>query len=111
MHITRATIGPVVHLHLAGRFDEFATADAESEFAALVRDGAKKVVLDLSGVEYVTSSGLRTILMLFRAIQNQQGTLKLCGLTPFVAQVFDVSNFSAVFEIFPSAELAVRSFQ
>jgi anti-sigma B factor antagonist len=111
MQITRTNEAGIVRLHLEGRFDEFATTGAEQTFAALVKEGARRVVLDLSGVEYVTSSGLRTILMLHRALANQQGVLKVCGLTPFVAQVFDVSNFSTLFEIHPSAEQALRSFE
>lgn len=110
MQITRTDEAGVVRLHLEGRFDEFATANAEQAFVAVVKEGALRVVLDLSGVEYVTSSGLRTILMLNRALGNQQGTLKVCGLTPFVAQVFDVSNFSTLFEIHANAEQALRSF-
>lgn len=111
MNITRTNEAHAVRLSLAGRFDEFATADVEQYFTGLVQEGARRIVLELSGVEYVTSSGLRTILMFLRAVQNQQGTLKLAGLTPFVAQVFDVSNFSSLFEIFPNAEMALRSFE
>lgn len=111
MQITRHEDRGVVRLRLEGRLDEFATAGAEQAFTALVREGARKVLLDLSGVEYVTSSGLRVILMLHRAVGNQQGQLKVCGLTPFVAQVFDVSNFSALFEIHPGHEQALAAFE
>lgn len=111
MEITHTQQERATHMALAGRFDEFATAEAEKAFTALVQGGAKRIVLDLSGVEYVTSSGLRTILMFLRAVNNSGGILKLAGLTPFVAQVFDVSNFSSLFEIFPNAELALRSFE
>ena len=111
MQITRTNERAATRLALAGRFDEFATADAEKEFLAVVQSGAKRIVLDLAGVEYVTSSGLRTILMLLRAVNNSGGILKLAGLTPFVAQVFEVSNFASLFEIFPSAEVALRSFE
>ena len=62
MQITRTNPSGIVCLHLEGRFDEFATSGAEAEFAEVVKEGALRVLLDLSGVEYVTSSGLRTIL-------------------------------------------------
>lgn len=99
----------VVCLALAGRFDEFAVPEAEKAFADAVNHEHVRVLLDLSGVEYVTSSGLRAILMLHRAVGNRAGALRLCGLTPFVAQVFDVSNFTSLFEIHPTRDAALKS--
>jgi len=110
MKIERDIRSGVICLVLSGRFDEFAVSEAEKAFAETVNADHVRVVLDLSGVEYVTSSGLRTILMLNRAVQNRAGALRLCGLTPFVAQVFDVSNFTSVFEIHPSIDTALLSF-
>ena len=110
MKIERDIRAGVVCLVLTGRFDEFAVSEAEKAFAETVNNEHVRVVLDLAGVEYVTSSGLRTILMLHRAVQNRAGALRLSGLTPFVAQVFDVSNFTSLFEIHPSIESALRSF-
>lgn len=109
MKIERDIRSGVLCLALSGRFDEFAVSEAEKAFAETVNAEQEKVVLDLSGVEYVTSSGLRTILMLHRAVQNRNGALRLCGLTPFVAQVFDVSNFTSLFEIHPAMESALKS--
>lgn len=109
MQITRTDRSGVVCLQLQGRFDEFAIADVEKSFAEVAQEDARCVVLELSGVEYVTSSGLRTLLMLHRAIGNNNGSLKLCGLTPFVAQVFEVSNFSSMFAIYPALDEALRA--
>ena len=55
MQITRTNERAATRLALAGRFDEFATADAEKEFLAVVQSGAKRIVLDLAGVTDVVS--------------------------------------------------------
>lgn len=97
-------------VHLAGRFDELATRAAGQAFQKYLDTGAQRVLLDLSGVDYVSSSALRVLLMLHREIAKRSGSLKLSGLTPFVAEVMETSNLNRVFEVFPSRESALRSY-
>lgn len=95
---------------LKGRLDELATTEVEAAFTDSLNDGSGGLILDLSGVEYVSSSGLRILLMLSKAMKKQQRTLKLCHLSPFVAEVFEISNFSAMFEIYDDIAVARREF-
>lgn len=97
-------------LSLKGRLDELATTEVESVFTTTLNDEAGGLILDLSGVEYVSSSGLRILLMLSKAMKKQQRTLKLCHLSPFVAEVFEISNFSAMFEIYDDIAIARQEF-
>jgi len=111
MDIVQNDYAGVQGLHLAGRFDELAAPEVERSLSAVVREDAGRYVLDLSGVEYVSSSGLRVLLMFSRAVKNRQGDLKLAGLTPFVAEVFEVSNFTSVFSVYPTMADALRAFE
>lgn len=95
---------------LAGRFDELATREAERAFQTILDKRAQRVLLDLSGVDYVSSSALRVLLMMHRGVARHAGSLRLCGLTPFVAEVFETSNLNRVFESFPTLEAARSSF-
>ncbi len=110
MEIRQSTDSDIVVLDLLGRLDELATPEVQHAFADLVNQDAARVVLNMAGVEYISSSGLRVLLMLFRALGKRRGALKLCGLTPFVAEVFEVSNFASVFDIYPTRDEAVRAF-
>jgi anti-sigma B factor antagonist len=109
MEIRESLENGALVLELLGRLDELASTEVEQAFMALLRRGIACVVLDLHGVEYVSSSGLRILLMLSRALKRDGGRLKLCGLSPFVAEVFEVSNFHTVFEVYPTTADAFRA--
>lgn len=95
---------------LTGRLDELATTEVEAAFTQTLNDNTGGIIVDLAGVEYISSSGLRVLLMLSRAMKKQQRDLKLCNLSPFVAEVFEISNFSAMFEIYDDIEVARQAF-
>ena len=110
MEIRQGEQDGIITIELLGRLDELATTEVEEAFTAILNDGAMRVVLDLGGVEYVSSSGLRVLLMLAKAMTNRTGLLKLCCLSPFVAEVFEISNFTQLFEVYQTSEGAVQSF-
>lgn len=92
---------------LIGRFDELATAPVEAHLIQVVNSNPQGIVLDLAGVEYISSSGLRILLMLDRAAKQRDIELRLCGLTPFVAEVINVSNLGSIFNIYPDTRAAL----
>src|SRR5262249_52332467 len=73
--------------------------------------GQGAVVLDMSGVEYVSSAGLRALLLALRQAKAQGGTLVVAALTPFVREIFEISRFTLLFRVFASVReaLAERS--
>ena len=71
--------------------------------------GQDRVVLDLSGVEYVSSAGLRVLMLASRQAKAQGGTLALAALQPLVREVFEISRFNLVFQMFPSVRDAVAA--
>ena len=82
-----------------GRVDSSSSAAFEAALLPRIRDGARRVVLDLSGVEYVSSAGLRVMLMAAKAAKAGGGQLALFGLSPTVEEVFQVSGFSKIIPI------------
>ncbi len=110
MEIQRSKEENVTLLVLRGRLDEMATTSVEQVFSEILEAGAKQVLLDLEGVEYVSSSGLRVLLMLAKALQKSQGMLKLCKLSPFVAEVFEISNFIRLFDVHENRAEALAAF-
>jgi anti-sigma B factor antagonist len=107
MEIRHEIENGIAVVELRGRLDELATAETEQVFLRVVEQGPAGVVLDLCGVEYISSSGLRILLMLSRALARVQAQLKLCGPSPFVAEVFEVSNFSSIFSIYATRQQAL----
>lgn len=100
----------VTVVSLNGRFDARSAPEAERAFGALLNPPVVRCLLDFSGVEYISSGGLRAILMLSKALGKVNSRLKLCGLNPFVSEVFEVSRLSEYFEIHANRTAAIAAF-
>lgn len=72
------------------------------------RDGGG-IVLDLSGLEYVSSAGLRCFMLAAREARAHGGKVALAALRPVVAEIFQISRFNMLFEIHPSVRTALAS--
>src|SRR5262245_11045949 len=116
MVLSSARHGDVVVLSPRGRIDH---ASAEAFKTALgpylVQAGpGRPVVLDLAGVEYIASVGLRVLMLASRQARAQGGTMVVAALQPLVREIFEISKFTMVFPCFPSvtdalADLVPRS--
>src|SRR5947208_748739 len=69
--------------------------------------GKDRLVLDLSQLEYISSAGLRVLMLAGKQVKAQGGTLILSGLQPLVAEIFQISRFAMVFTITPSLREAL----
>jgi anti-sigma B factor antagonist len=76
---------------------------------ALMQDRTK-VVLDMSGVKFVDSSGLGALISCLRVLNGRRGDFRLCELTNTVRALFELMRMHRVFNIHASREEAVRSF-
>ncbi|HUS24687.1 MAG TPA: STAS domain-containing protein [Candidatus Binatia bacterium] len=95
---------------LAGRVDH---ANAEELRAALApvlencRAGGPPLVLDLSALEYISSAGLRVLMLAARQAKEQGGHIVVAALQPLVREVFEITRFDAVFPVFDSVPAAL----
>lgn len=110
MQIRRQAENGITVVILEGRLDATAAPEAQRAFSDVLTEGVRHVLVDLSGVEYVSSGGIRAIVMLYKGVERENGEVKLCGLTPFVAEVFEITNLKAMFEICTTREAGLRSF-
>jgi len=107
LEITQAEAGALRVLALSGRLDTETSSDLELTLQDLLGAGERNFLLDLGGIGYVSSAGLRVLLGLAKQLDGGKGTLRLCGLSPAVRQVFDVAGFGRLFAIFPNREAAL----
>lgn len=94
-------------LALSGRLDTETAADVELALQDLLAAGERRYLVDLTGIGYVSSAGLRVLLALAKKLDGGKGELKLCGLNASVRQVFDMTGFSKLFAIFPNRDVAL----
>ena len=94
-------------LEIQGRIDALTSPKLEEECQSRIDQGEKTFILDLGGVEYISSAGLRTILILARRLSSLEGQIRFCGLHGMVEEVFSISGFNSLFPIFPSVTEAL----
>lgn len=100
----------VVVKTLADRFDRSEVAAFRRDMQELRRQDQPRIVFDLSSVTHLDSAGIKFLLDCLSAIVKRDGELKLAALSPQAEMILEMTRVGRFFEIFPSAEGAVRSF-
>jgi anti-anti-sigma factor len=90
-----------------GRLDTTTSTDLENRLLRLLNEGERRLVLDLVGIEYVSSAGLRVLLLVAKRLKAAEGDLVLCRLSPAVRQVFELAGFVSLFRLEASREQAL----
>jgi anti-anti-sigma factor len=109
MNITQHPGDKVLRIEVSGRLDSNTSQTLEDALSAEDVKGHPALLLDLAGVQYVSSAGLRVLLKAAKAARAAKTKLALAGLTPQVREVFDVSGFSSIFQIFADANEAKKT--
>lgn len=89
--------GERLTLTLSGRLDTNSSPALEAELKQSV-GGVKELIFDFSGVEYISSAGLR-ILLVAQKVMNRQGSMKLIGVNDDIMEVFEITGFSDILTI------------
>jgi anti-sigma B factor antagonist len=76
----------------------------------LLREKRKNILLNLSGLKYLDSSGIGELARIYVMVVKQGGEMRVIGLTPMVEQVLKITHLSQVFPEFPDEQTALRSF-
>ncbi len=106
MSLTREKNGEILLVSTAGQINSANAAELESSLLEWVEEGEYRWVLDMSGVEYISSAGLRVVLLLAKRLKQKAGHLVLCGLQPHVLEVFDISGFLSILDVAESRDAA-----
>jgi anti-sigma B factor antagonist len=94
---------------LIGRIDSSSSGDFEASLQALINKGKRNLVLDLSQVEFLSSSGLRVIVNAYKACK-EVGQLCVAQPSERAASSLSIAGIDALFAIYPSREAAIASF-
>lgn len=111
MDIIENKNGDVVVLKLIGRLDTNTSQSLSDKAIGLIDGGLNKLVLDLAELNYISSAGLRVLLMLAKKLKSIGGKVALASLQDNVKEVFELSGFSSIFESFPGVSEATASFK
>jgi anti-anti-sigma factor len=102
-------VADLLRFNLSGRLDARGTVSSMTPINAAVEAGARMILIDLTHVSFLSSSGLRALLLVRREMNERQGILMLCGLQPQVDEVFVMTGFSQVFDIYRTTSDALQA--
>ena len=93
-----------------GRLDTTNYSVLEKKLMELIDTGQSKLLVNLSEMDYVSSSGLRILLMALKRITVAKGKFALCSLQPNIKEIFEISGFTNIFEIYDNEEKGLKAF-
>lgn len=97
MEISKIIDGEKLSVRLSGRLDTTTAPQLEAELRRSV-NGIKKLTLDFTEVEYISSAGLR-VLLAAQKVMNRQGEMKLTGVSADIMEIFEITGFSEILTI------------
>jgi anti-sigma B factor antagonist len=86
-------------LSLKGALNGATVAAIQEQILSQIFDG-QRVLLDLSGVQYLSSAALRFLLSLYRVVRERSGTMALAGLTEEMADIMSMTGFLDLFRTY-----------
>ena len=110
MNVTSRRFANAVVVRAAGRLDQDTCETFRGDLLRYVDEavnGGGAIVLDLSGLEYVSSAGLRCFMLASRQAKAQHGRIFVAALQPKVSEIFQISHFNLVFQVFPTVREAI----
>jgi anti-sigma B factor antagonist len=100
----------VALIDVSGHLTFFEVGALRESIQSLLQAKRKNIVVNLSGLVYLDSSGIGELARIYVAVVKQGGAMKVIGLTPKVEEVLKITHLSQVFQEFPDEQSALRSF-
>jgi anti-anti-sigma factor len=92
---------------LSGRLDHLTGPTLETAVQAAIAANELDVLLDCGGLEYVSSAGLRVVLVLAKALDSRDGNLSFSSIRPEILRIFELTNFDSIFPIYKTRQEAL----
>lgn len=108
VQIHTAKEGKATVVQLQGKVDATSAPSVEQALVAAIDQGEKKLVIDCAGLDFISSAGLRSLLLAVKKMKAAGGSISLAALQPHVKEVFDISGFSSLFVIHGSKAEAIK---
>jgi len=95
---------------LEGEVNINTSPELRKAFDGIIAGSEKKVLIDFTGVSYIDSSGLATLIEMFQRLKKSGGNLRFSNMNQKVKNIFEITKLYKLFEIFESREAALQDF-
>jgi anti-sigma B factor antagonist len=110
MEIIDEQIDSVMILTIKGRLDASNSTELKTKISSLIDENKKSILVDMSGVDFVDSSGLGSLVTCLRSVAQAEGKLKITSLQHNPKNLFETTRLDRVFEIFDDRKSALKTF-
>ena len=113
MELSSCQFADVIVAVPVGRIDHHSAGGLETALAPLVTEASARkgiLVLDFAGVEYISSVGLRILMIAAKQLRSCDAKIAVANLRPVVAEIFAISRFDRVLGVFPTVRAAIEQF-
>ena len=109
MQITERTEETIPIISISGDIDLESSPQLRDFLKPKAAQKVPRLLLDFSGVNYIDSSGLATLIEYFQAVQSFNGKLALASLSPRVKNVFEIVRLEQIFSLYPDVPAALNA--
>ena len=102
--------GIVSLVDVSGRLTSFETGALRDSISGLLKQGHKDIILNLTALQYLDSSGIGELARVYVSVVKQSGQMKVIGLSSKIEEVLKITHLYQVFPEFPDEEAALHSF-
>jgi anti-sigma B factor antagonist len=111
MKIETSVVGDITILDCSGKITlGEGTQAVRNAVRDLLKNGSKKIILNLGDVNYIDSSGIGELVSSFTTVTNQGGKLKLLNLTKKIQELLAITKLLTVFQVYDNEKAALASF-
>ncbi|MCF8239934.1 MAG: STAS domain-containing protein [Melioribacteraceae bacterium] len=96
-------------LSIVGRLDASTAGAFEEKLLSVIDSGEKKLLINFGELDYISSSGLRVLLVGAKKVKALEGKIALCDLKSHIMEVFEIAGFTPIFDIYSTYEEAINS--
>lgn len=111
MQMDQRTIDGIVVFSLKGRLDGNTAREFEQTVLASLENGAKRIVFDCQGLDYINSTGLRVMVMAYQRLHDRDGRIAVCSLKDYIQEIFDISGYDQIFVLHQDCDEALQQVQ
>ncbi|WP_323018755.1 STAS domain-containing protein [Castellaniella sp.] len=111
MPFTTSKSGSVLIVQPEGQVNSSNAAAFEADLLVELDKGEQRIVLDLARLDYISSAGLRVILLLAKKLKQAGGALALCAIQPNVREVLEISGFLSILKVYDQKSEAVAALE
>lgn len=111
MNLTEREVNGVHVVQVDGKLDINTFDVLEKKLTELIEGGIKKLLLDCTGMTFISSTGLRILIMSQKKLSSTGGVIGLFGLNETTRKIFDITVYDKLFPIFENEASALKDIQ